>query len=156
MAFDLRDESNFLNTSDRLSYFHQIIIARRFTQAFSVMVAPSLSHFNAVEGYVNRDGEIEGTMNNNHFAISTYGRYKFSGQSSIILGWDQPLTQHTLNNPYPNLSLGVEIATSSHAFQIFFANYAGIIPQENHMFNQNDFTEGDFLIGFNITRLWSF
>ena len=156
IAFDLRDGSNFLNSSDRISYFHQLIISRRITPKFSAQVAPSLSHFNVVEGYVTREGEVEGTMKNNHYAIHLGGRYKFSGQSSIIAAYDQPLTDHLTNNPHPNLSFGVEIATSSHTFQIFFTNYNALVPQENNMFNSNDYQDGDFLIGFNITRLWTF
>src|SRR6478609_7128536 len=37
------------NTSDRFSYFHQIIISRKFSDKLSVQVAPSISHFNTVE-----------------------------------------------------------------------------------------------------------
>ncbi len=156
MAFDLRDENNFINSSDRISFFHQLIISRRITPKFSAQIAPSVSHFNAVEGYVTREGEVEAIMNNNHYAIHLGGRYKFSGQGSLIAGYDQPITEHLTNNPHPNLSLGVELATSSHAFQIFFANYNALVPQENNMFNSHNFEDGDFLIGFNITRLWSF
>ena len=36
------------------------------------------------------------------------------------------------------------------------ANYKAIVPQRNIMFNQNNMFEGDFMIGFNITRLWNF
>ena len=119
-------------------------------------MAPSVSHYNAVEGFINRRGEVDGVMKNNHYAIHAGGRYKFSGQSSVILGYDQPITEHPINNPPPSISLGVEIATSSHAFQLFFTNYSALVPQENNVFNQNDYSEGDWLLGFNITRLWGF
>jgi len=46
--------------------------------------------------------------------------------------------------------------TSNHSFQVFAGNYNSILPQSNNVFNQNDFTKGQFLIGFNITRLWNF
>jgi len=156
LAFDLRDENNFSHTSDRMTSFNQIIVSRRLNSKFSVQVAPSISHFNAVEGFVNREGKIEGTMNNNHIAVHAGGRFKFSGQSSIIVGYNQPITEHATNNPQPSISLGAEVATSSHAFQIFFTNFNSLVPQENNMFNQNDYADGDWLIGFNITRLWNF
>jgi hypothetical protein len=145
-TLDARSDDFFYNTSDRLSYFHQVIISRRFTHALSVQVAPSLSHFNLTES----------TMNNDHFAIASGLRYKFSSQSSILVNYDQPLTKHDIGNPHPNISFGVEIATSSHAFQIFMGNYQALVPQYNNVFNTNDFEDGDFLIGFNITRLWNF
>ena len=57
--------------------------------------------------------------------------------------------------PRPSLSFGFEVSTSAHAFQIFFTNYQEILSQKNSAFNTNDFKEGQFLIGFNITRLWN-
>lgn len=155
VAIDSRKKEIFINSSDRVSYFHQLIIARKITPALSVQVAPSLSHFNAVDGYVEGNS-INGKMDNDHIAVSLAGRLKISPQSSIIFDYDQPITEHFTNNPHPNLALGFEIATSSHAFQIFLGNYSGIVQQENNVFNLNDYELGKFLIGFNITRNWNF
>ena len=148
------DQGLFLSKQDRYSYFHQLIIARRFNSKLSLQVAPSLTHFNAVNyGYEN-----------DRFSIAFGGRYKISAQTSIIFDYTQPITQ--LDNPdYPNkslnnpgFSLGAEFATSGHAFQIFIANYKGILPQYNTMKNSNDFFDGTsgMLIGFNITRRYNF
>lgn len=134
------------NPSDRFSYFHQIVISRRFSPKISLQVAPSLSHYNVVEP----------EMWNDHFAVSVAGRYKFSAQSAVIMNVDQPITAHKLYNPQPNVSFGVEIATSAHVFQVFFTNYNALVPQRNNVFNQNDPWDSGFLLGFNITRLWSF
>jgi len=154
-GLDSRDESNFVNTTDRFSYFHQLIIARRFNSAFSIQIAPSISHFNAVVGRLDENNEKEGLMKNDQLAISAGARYVVGSTMAIIAEYSQPITKHLDNNPSPNLSLGIEINTSSHAFQIFLANYYNIVPQRNSMFNQNDYQDGAFLIGFNITRLWN-
>ena len=156
VVIDARDKSNFRNSVDRFSYFDQLIIARKVTEAFSVQIAPSFSWFNNVEAYVNSKGAILEKMHNYHFAFSVAGRYKISEKSAITAGYDQPLTQHPTNNPHPNIALGFETTTSSHAFQVFAGNYYGIVPQSNNMFNQNDYTKGQFVIGFNITHLWNF
>lgn len=156
MVIDVRDNSNFLHGVDRISYFSQLIIARKITDKFSAQVAPSFSWFNNVEAYVDENGKIQKKMHNGHLAISLLGRYKVSEKSAVIVGYDQPLTQHTTNNPHPNICFGFETTTSSHAFQVFFGNYFGIVPQSNNVFNKNDFRDGQFLIGFNITRLWNF
>jgi hypothetical protein len=135
------------NDSDRLSYFHQLIISRRFTPALSIQIAPSVSHYNVVSP----------EMYNDHFAVALAGRYKFSPQSSVIVSVDQPLTRHLYYNPQPSIGFGVEVATSAHAFQLFFTNYGSIAPQRNNVFNQNDpLDSSDYRIGFNITRLWNF
>lgn len=153
---DTRNKSNFRYDVHRLSYFNQLIIARKVSEKFSLQVAPSFSWFNNVEAYVDKDGNIQKKMKNGHLAISTLGRLKITEKSAIIAGYDQPLTQHTTNNPHPNICFGFETTTSSHAFQVFFGNYYGIVPQSNNMFNKNDFRDGQFVIGFNITRLWNF
>jgi hypothetical protein len=156
IAIDTRKEENFTNSSDRYSYFHQIIIARKVTTAFSAQIAPSFSHFNTVDAFINTSGEIESIMNNDHFAISVAGRYKISDAMAVIANYDQPLTKHKSNNPNPNISFGFEIATSSHAFQVFVGDYYFLTPQRNNVFNQNNFGDGEILIGFNITRRWNF
>jgi len=156
MVIDARDKSNFRYGVHRLSYFNQLIIAKKITENFSAQAAPSLSWYNNVEAYVNSKGEIVKKMNNYHFAFSLSGRYKITDKMAVIAGYDQPLTQHLTNNPDPNISFGIEITTSSHAFQVFAGNYYSIVPQSNNVFNQNNYRDGQFLIGFNITRLWNF
>jgi hypothetical protein len=156
VVIDARESSNFRFAAHRLSYFNQLIIARKITEKFSAQVAPSFSWFNNIEGYVDSKGAIQKKMENGHLAISFLGRYKISEGSAITVGYDQPLTQHPTNNPHPNICFGFETTTSAHAFQVFAGNYYGIVPQSNNMFNQNDFNSGQFVIGFNITRLWNF
>lgn len=156
LAIDTRDGSNFRYGVHRLSYFNQLLIARKITDKFSAQVAPSFSWFNNVEGYVDSKGSIQKKMENAHLAISVLGRYKISSRSAIIAGYDQPLTQHTTNNPHPNICFGLETNTSSHSFQVFAGNYYNIIPQANNVLNKNDYREGQFVIGFNMTRLWNF
>jgi len=156
VVIDARNKSNFRYNVHRLSYYGQLMVARKVTEHFSAQVASSFSWFNNVEGYVDSKGNIQRKMKNGHLAFSVLGRYKFSDKSALVVNYDQPLTQHPTNNPHPNISFGLETTTDSHAFQVFVGNYYGIVPQSNNMFNQNDYTKGQFLIGFNITRLWAF
>jgi hypothetical protein len=155
MAVDGRDSKFFGRNTDRLSYFHQLIFASKLMDKLSVQVSPSLSYFNSVEGYIDENDVVQKKMDNAHFAISFMGRYKISEKMAIIAGVDQPLTVHPTNNPYPNVCFGLDITTSGHAFQVFAGNYSSITPQRNHVFNQNDYKNGYFLIGFNISRLWN-
>jgi hypothetical protein len=71
---------------------------------------------------------------------------------ALILEYDQLLTKQDLEvQPKPNLSIGWEIGTATHTFQIFVANYSQIINQRNLVFNTNNFADGEYLVGFNIT-----
>jgi len=141
--------------SNRMSYFSQVILSRRFNDMFSLQVAPSFTHYNA---------HIVDTLDHDRIAISAAARFKFSPQSSIIVSGDFPLEiqsiseQHdvTILDSKPNICIGWEVSTSTHAFHMYIGSAQNIIPQENIMFNKNDFFDGGILIGLNVTRLWSF
>ncbi|HRI19668.1 MAG TPA: DUF5777 family beta-barrel protein [Panacibacter sp.] len=180
-AVDTRKEAtiyngeNIVHNSDRYSYFNQLLFARKISDRFSIQVAPSWSHQNAVWGYyqsydtaTKKYGDVYKTMYNDHFAIAVSGKFQFSNLCSIIFNYDQPLTKHNQYNPNPNISLGLEVITSSHAFQVFVGNYSLLNPQRNNLYNHNnpfgEYTTVNgtvvkgyqYLIGFNITRLWNY
>jgi hypothetical protein len=154
VGIDSRDKSNFVSMSDRYTYFNEIMFARKITDKFSAQVAPSVSYFCDVPGYLDVNGVQQSKMENTQFAFSIVGRYKLTPTTGIVLDYDQPLTQNVTTNPHPNLSGGVEFETAGHTFQIFVTNFGYCLPQYNAFLNQNDYTKkGGFLIGFNITRL---
>lgn len=131
----------------RLSYFTQLIVARKINEIFSVQVAPSVSYFNSVPIYSDTTG-----YKNLNLGLSVGGRANVAGSHSIIFEYDQLLTKQDLETqPKPNLALGWELNTATHTFQLFLANYSQIINQRDLVFNTNDFTNGDYLVGFNIT-----
>ena len=138
---------------DRLSYFSQLIIGRKFTDWLSLQAAASFTHYNAVGQSFDHD----------IVSVHFNGRIKVSPQGSIIFNYDEPLKikkiseqNDWVSHARPNLSVGYEISTSTHAFQIFMGTTGGLLPQDNMMYNQNDFTKNQLSIGFNITRLWGF
>jgi hypothetical protein len=131
----------------RLSYFTQLIIARKINNVFSVQVAPSLTYFNSVPQNVDSTAGYK----NLNIGISAGARANVFGAHSIIVEYDQLLTKQDIAvQPKPNLSFGWEISTATHTFQIFAANYNQIINQRNLVFNTNDFKKSQWLIGFNI------
>jgi len=131
----------------RLSYLTQVIVARKFLDKYSLQVAPSAIYFNSVPVYTDGTG-----YKNFNLGLSVGARANFFGNHSLILEYDQLLTKQDLpEQPKPNLSLGWEIGTATHTFQLFVANYSQIINQRNLVFNTNDFTKGDYLVGFNVT-----
>jgi hypothetical protein len=150
---DLRKEENFTAGSSkfkqmhRLSYFTQLIVARKLSEKFSVQIAPSVVYFNTTTRYNDSTG-----YKNLNIGLSAGARANLFGAQSLLLEYDQLLTKQDLNvQPKPNLSLGWEIGTATHTFRVFVANYNQIMIQRNLVFNTNDFTKGDYLVGFNIT-----
>ena len=142
-AIDARESEFFPESSNRLSYFAQVLIMRRFSRTFSLQIAPSFSHYNIVEE----------SLSNDQFAIAFGGKVSISDKTAILLDYSQPFGQNSDN---PGLAVGIEMSTGSHAFQVFIGNYNGIVPQKNYLLNQNKLSEKEFLIGFNINRLWNF
>jgi hypothetical protein len=145
MVIDARSEDNFGPAEEyafahRMSYLTQVIASHKVGPV-SLQLIPSFAYFNAIEhGY-----------NNMNFALSFGARAQVLWSHSIILEYDQPLTQHEALEVKPNLSFGVEIGTSTHSFRIFAANYSSIIKQYNLFYNTNDPWAGDFRFGFNIS-----
>lgn len=141
--------------ANRMSYFSQVILSRRFNDKISLQIAPSFTHYNA---------HIVDTLDHDRIAISAAARFKFSPQSSIIVSGDFPLEIQSISEQHdvaildskPNIAIGWEVSTSTHAFHMYIGSAQNIIPQENIMFNKNDFFDGGILIGLNVTRLWSF
>jgi Membrane bound beta barrel domain (DUF5777) len=146
-AIDARDKDlvQFSSATNRLSYYGQLIISRKFNHRLSLQVSPSFGHFNIVEADVLHD----------NIMVSVNGRYRIVNQTSVIFEYDYQLTNQTAISPKPNIGLGIEMSTSSHAFQIFVSSFDKIIPQRNMVYGVNDFAENEILIGFNITRLWN-
>jgi hypothetical protein len=155
-AIDGRNKDDFGNNyafTNRFSYFTQLIIGRRFNDFVSVQANASFTHYNITEPGIDHD----------KISVGFNGRVNISPQSSIMLQYDIPLkvkgiTEHRewLNPAKPNLGVGWEIRTSTHAFHIYMGSADGMIPQHNALYNQNDWTNGDLMFGFSITRVWSF
>jgi hypothetical protein len=152
LVIDARSDDSFGPTDSykfihRVSYFTELIVARKISEKISVQIAPSMAYFNSVPQYT-----VDSTYKNLNFGLSVGGRANLFGNHSLIVEYDQLLTkQPKITSTRPNLSIGWEIGTPTHAFQIFVANYNQIINQRNLVFNENDFKSWEFLFGFNIT-----
>ena len=144
MAYDARTPENFVHSTDRWSYFNQLIFARRINRSISLQVSPSISHMNYVES----------PMPSNVFATEVGARVKVTPTMAVIADYNYSFAKYSTNVTKPGMGLGMEYSTGSHAFQLFITNYRSILPQYNTMLNQNDFFNGKYAIGFNMTRLF--
>ncbi len=148
VAIDARDEEIFgvnYEFTNRLSFFNQIIVSRKFTSKLSLQFAASFSHFNAVDSL----------WKNDYIGLMLGGRYKIVNNMSAIFEYCHPFTINEVwdnqNEALPNLGLGLEFGTSTHAFQVFAAQYDNIIAQKNYSNNLNDMAFEGWRFGFNIT-----
>lgn len=155
MAIEGSEKEKFGNNysfTNRFSYFTQLIIGRKFNDFLSMQANVSFTHFNITEDLIDHD----------KVSVGLNGRVNFSPRSSILFQYDMPLKIEQIteykeftNPALPNIGLGWEIRTSTHAFHIYVSSTDAMIPQHNALYNRNDFTNGDIMFGFTITRLWS-
>ncbi len=158
LGLDCRNKTVFgteFKWTDRLSYFNEIMIARRFGKRISLQLGIAWVHYNIVDSTMKDNHDNTSLMNDN-LNISGIGRLKLTPQTSVIMSYSQPVLTYLNTAPWPNFGLGVEISTSTHCFQIFLSAAQGLVPQETVMYNNNNPYNGAILLGFNITRLWSF
>jgi len=134
--------------ANRVSYFGQLLVARRINSAMSVQAGVSLSHYNVIDNSAATYTDIS----NNTLGLNVGARYKFSPQSSVLIAYDMAL--NGAKEVKPNASIGYEVSTGSHAFQIHFSPYRALNSQRNYVFNINDYTTDGMALGFTITRMW--
>lgn len=145
-------QDNFVNKSgeynslNRLSYFSELMVSRKFNKQFSLQGALTFSYFNL----------IEETNKNSNIGLSVLGSYKIYHQTSLIFDFDYPLTHPEINQSKPNLGIGLAFAGKNNMLQLFMTTTNAIVNSEFRVFNQNDFMKNDFLIGFNISHKWIF
>jgi hypothetical protein len=141
--------------SYRFSYFAEFMFARRFCKEFSAQLAISWAHFNLVDQAEMSNNHINGTLNDD-VSVSGLARIKVSPQSSVLLSYSQPIWTYSNTAPWPNFGIAWEVSTSTHAFQVYLTAANGLVPQQTLMYNYNNMYKGYILLGFNITRLWTF
>jgi hypothetical protein len=154
IGIDCRAEENFGPSTDfkqmhRLSYFTQLIVARKFSEKISAQIAPSLIYMNTVKRYSDTVG-----YKNLNLGLHAGFRANLFGNHSLMLEYDQLLTKQDtgdeMDQPKPNFAFGWEIGTATHSFQVFASNYNLIIDQYNLLYNTKK-DAGDYMFGFNIT-----
>ena len=132
----------------RLSFVHQVLIARKFSPGFSLQITPSYLHQNLVTG---------SSDHNDLFALGAGSRIKLSKRISVNAEYFylfKPDNKSLSNALYNPLSLGIDIETGGHVFQIIFTNSVGM--EENAFLGHTSgrWLDGDVHVGFNISRMF--
>jgi hypothetical protein len=134
------------NTGDKFSYAYQVLIARKFSEAFSLQLMPSLVHQNLVDSSFN---------SNDVFAIGAGARIKLTKRSSLNLEYYYPLPGTKLPGTYNTFSIGYEIETAGHVFQVHLSNSTGMTEKTFIAENTGQWSKGEIHIGFNISRVFT-
>lgn len=130
----------------RLFYSHELLIARKFSEAFSLQVMPSVVHRNLV---------LTNAEKNDVIAIGFGGRQKISKRLSLNLEYYYVLPNQ-LDERYRNsLSVGVDIETGGHVFQLHFTNSTSMVSKGFITETVGDWLDGGVHFGFNVSRVFT-
>ena len=134
-----------LEFNNRLAYSSQLLISRKISDGLSLQLAPSLLHENTV---------AFDPQENTQFILGIGGRQKLSQRVSLNADYGWHLNRAE-NSPFKNsLSVGVDIETGGHVFQLHFTN-AQPMFENGFLANGNgDWAEGTFFFGFNLSRVF--
>lgn len=132
--------------SSRLFYTHQLIIGRKFSENTSIQVIPTYVHHNLVR---------LASEPNNLFAIGIGGRQKLTKRISLNAEYYYQLPEYRLPGRTNSFSLGVDIETGGHVFQLHFTNSQGMTESNFISETTGRWGKGDIYFGFNISRVFT-
>lgn len=134
--------------SSRMTYLFQTIVARKFNKNLSLQFMPSMIHKNLVATSKDK---------NDIFTIGAGGRYKFTKRTSINVEYHYVIPDQINSYDYTNsLTIGFDIETGGHVFQLFFTNSVPINVTDFLTHTTDKWGNGDIYFGFNISRIFSF
>jgi len=137
----------FLNAKFRTTYTTQVMIARKFSPSFSLQLSPTWLHFNMVPTRSD---------NNDLIAAMLGGRLKFNKRMAVTAEYNYLFPGQTESMDLTNsLSLGIDIETGGHVFQLVFSNSRGMIEPQYVARTTGDWFDGDIFFGFNVSRNFS-
>jgi long-subunit fatty acid transport protein len=92
---------------------------------------------------------------NDVWSVGAGGRFKVSKRVSINIEYYYILSKNTASKYENPLSIGVDIETGGHVFQLHVTNSEGIIEQQFIGRSTGKWLDGDIHIGFNISRVFT-
>lgn len=150
-------DNRYDKMSNRISFAHQLIIAKKFNSSISLEVLPTYIHRNIVDQTtINPSNNAKDE--NDIFSLGFAGRVKITKRMALVADYFLTLSEYrTSDNGYYNpLSVGVEIETGGHVFHINISNSSGIIENDFIPNTTDSWGDGNYKLGFNISRVFSF
>lgn len=129
--------------SDDISTLISAIFSRKMNDNISLQLSPMYSHFSLA-----RAGQ-----QNNLFSVGMGAEIQLSNRFSLISEYNPVIGNRNAgtNNAF---TLGLNIETGGHVFQLFFTSTQWHLEQYIVANNNEQFWNGDFRFGFNVNRIF--
>lgn len=141
-----RDPNHDVDFSERITYTHQLIIGRKFSEMFSLQLMPTMIHRNLVTT-TNDQNDV--------YATGIGGRIKLTNRIALNADYFYILPGSTADNFKQPLSVGLDIETGGHVFQLLVSNSRSMVEKGFVAETTGDWLKGDIHFGFNISRVFS-
>lgn len=142
--FQNPDRDNLFTS--RLFYTYQLIIGRKFSDNFSLQLSPTVVHRNLV-----RTNDIS----NDVYALGVAFRQKLTKRLAINGEYIWVAPDQLANGFRNSFSVGFDIETGGHVFQLHFTNSTSMIEKGYVAESTGDWSNGDIHFGFNVSRVFT-
>lgn len=135
---------SFPKFSHRLVYHGQLLLARAYSDRFSMQIAPGYTYRNLTP-FEDQNGI---------FSLAVAGKIQLSKVYGLILDSNFPIAAGRGANSgyYPAIGAGLEIDTGGHVFQINLTNATGIMEADYIPYTTSNWLDGEFRMGFTVRR----
>jgi hypothetical protein len=127
----------------RMSYTMQLIASRKFNRSISLQLMPTYIHRNLVATTFDH---------NDILALGAGGRIKLSNRIALTGEYHYVLPNQTASAIVNPLSVGFDIETGGHVFQLFVTNASAIYDAAFIPETMSKWSAGDVRFGFNLSR----
>jgi Membrane bound beta barrel domain (DUF5777) len=132
--------------TDRLAYYHQLIVGRKFSNAFSLQLSPTFLHQNWISSAYK---------SNDMVALGIGTRYKLNQRIAVVIDAYPALYGATSGSNTMPLSIGVDLETGGHVFQMHFSNARGMSERAYIAETNQRWDKSQFQFGFNLSRVFT-
>lgn len=146
---------NFSKIAHRFSFINQLVIGSKLNNKLSVLFSVLHFHKNLVVQNVSYNGLKE---ENDVFSLGCGMRYRITKKLSFVGEYNHTLGELRNSNKYAYyhpLSCGIELETGGHVFHINLSNSSGLIFQDLLDAESDSWGDGEFKLGFRISRFFS-
>lgn len=130
----------------RTNYAHQILIARKFKDLFSIQIMPTWIHRNLVP--MKED-------DNDVFSLGAGTAVKITKSMRLTAEYHYVISDNTADKFFNPLSLGIDLETGGHVFQIMFTNSIDMVDNLIIPKTTGKWGDGDINFGFNVNRVFT-
>ncbi len=142
--------------TSRMAFYNEVIVGRKFNEKFSAQLAPTMVHLNIVP---------LSTDPNDVYALGIGARYKLSKRTALVVDYhyivkavgedDDNNAESMLSKMKNPLSIGFDIETGGHVFQLHFSNATGMNEKAFITQTSNSWGKGEIRFGFNLSRVFT-